>query len=367
MSQTALHSRDVSLNARLKNVLALHFHPQEGSPYWLEQAARLGFDPRDEIDCVAVLGRLGPMDGAALAQRPVEDFIPRSLLNRRKEFLMAETGGTLGRPKFAVHRADEFASAFVAPFVAAARRVHFPLGLNWLFVGPTGPHIIGKAARACATALQSPDPFNVDFDPRWARKLADQSFARDRYLKHIEAQALNVLNVQEIGVIFSTSPVLASIGAQIPPARRQKVRGIHFGGMAVSDELRARLGELFPQAIMLSGYGNTLFGVAPELHFQPAQGIDYFPHGHRLIYQIVRPNAWADRQRIPETVDYGERGQVVAHRLDETQLIVNMYERDTAIRIAPPPEAAADGFCLDGLRDPQPLVDSVIKPALGLY
>jgi hypothetical protein len=66
-------------------------------------------------------------------------------------------------------------------------------------------------------------------------------------------------------------------------------------------------------------------------------------------------------------VDYGERGQVVAHRLDETQLIVNMFERDTAIRIAPPSDAAADGFRLDGLRDPQPLVDQTIRPALGLY
>ena len=35
---------------------------------------------------------------------------------------------------------------------------------------------------------------------------------------------------------------------------------------------------------------------------------------------------------VPE----GERGQVVMNRLDETQLIVNLMERDEAERLAPP-------------------------------
>ena len=46
------------------------------------------------------------------------------------------------------------------PFVAAAARVHFPRELNWLFIGPSGPHIIGKAARACASAMGSPARYN---------------------------------------------------------------------------------------------------------------------------------------------------------------------------------------------------------------
>ena len=367
MSQAVLQARDELLGARLKKVLALHFHPQEGSPYWIEKARQLGFDPRMEVDGVEALARLGPMDDMALAVRPVEDFIPRALLGQRSELIVAETGGTLGRPRFAVHRRGEFEEAFVTPFVAAARRVGFPLGVNWLFVGPSGPHIIGKAARACAAALRSPDPFAVDFDPRWARKLPDRSFARDRYLKHIEAQALNVLNVQEIGVIFGTPTVLASLGPRIPDGRREKIRGIHFGGMVVSDELRAVLTQLFPQAVLLSGYGNTLFGVAPELRFRPAQGIDYFPHGQRLVYEVVRPGASGGSPCAWRTADYGERGQIVAHRLDETQLIVNMLERDTAIRVAAPPEAACAGFCLDGLRDPQPRTDQATTPSLGLY
>jgi hypothetical protein len=75
----------------------------------------------------------------------------------------------------------------------------------------------------------------------------------------------------------------------------------------------------------------------------------------------------SDRERIGQTVDYGQRGQVVVSRLDETQLIVNMIERDTAVRIPPLKGAAPDGFVLDGLRDPQPIMDAATRPALGLY
>ena len=179
---------------RLARIIDLHFDPRFGSPYWLEKARQLGIDARKAIQSVDDLHRLGPMDETALATRPIEEFMPQSIWERRSELIVAETGGTLGRPKFAVHRNDEFQAAFVRPFVAAARRAGFPRGENWLYVGPTGPHIIGKAARACAKAMDSPDPFAIDFDPRWAKKLPDGSFARERYLDHLESQALQVLD-----------------------------------------------------------------------------------------------------------------------------------------------------------------------------
>ena len=137
--------------------------------------------------------------------------------------------------------------------------------------------------------------------------------------------------------------------------------------MAVQAALRERLRGLFPNAAMLSGYGNTLFGVAPELHYDPATGIDYFAHGTRLVYRVVSQKINDERERWARCVDYGQRGQVLVHRLDEAQFIPNMLERDCAIRVAPPAGAARDGFLLDGLRDPQPILNAAVKPALGLY
>ena len=86
---------------------------------------------------------------------------------------------------------------------------------------------------------QSPgaaDAFTVDFDPRWAKKLPAGSFAAQRYLAHIEEQALAVLEVQNIEVLFVTPAVLSSLTERISEAKRMAIRGIHLGGMAASAE-----------------------------------------------------------------------------------------------------------------------------------
>lgn len=356
------------LTARLREVIDLHFDPVGGAPYWLERQERLRLDARREIRTLSDLAVLGPMDAGELARRPIEDFLPRAMLDRRAELILAETGGTLGPPKFAVHLADEFESAFVDPFLAAARRAGFPTGENWLYVGPTGPHIIGKAARRCAQATGSADGFCVDFDPRWVRKMPADAFSRQRYLRHIEDQTLHVLRTQHIGVLFSTPPVLESLCRRIDPDVRTGIRGVHFGGMAVSAELRARLAELLPRAVMLAGYGNTLFGMMPELAYNVETGIDYYPLGVRHVVEVVQPEGPTQTDRLRCVVPVGRRGQIVVHRLDRAQFIPNMLERDTAVRIAPLADAASDGFVLDGIRDPQPFAESSAAPAaVGLY
>jgi hypothetical protein len=164
--------------------------------------------------------------------------------------------------------------------------------------------------------------------------------------------------------------VIDGLGEQLDDARRAAIRGIHFGGMAVGAELLARLRALFPNAVMLAGYGNTLLGMAPELAAPAGEsGIHYYPHGHRLILRVVPlDGAEPDAERIPRQAAPGERGQVLAHRLDETQLIVNLLERDSARRLGAPDEKFKDaGFYLEGIADPQPLVQGASKPALGLY
>jgi phenylacetate-coenzyme A ligase PaaK-like adenylate-forming protein len=353
-------------------MLAIHFDPTSGAPYWLEVARRVDFDPRENIQNVEDLARLGPMDQEALATRPIEDFIPRSQLHHRARWIVAESGGTLGAPKFAVHRRDEFHAAFVEPFLAAARLAGFPREEPWLFIGPSGPHIIALAARACAVGLGAAEPFSVDFDPRWAKKLPEDSFALTRYRAHIQEQALRILRTQRVGVLFSTPPVIDGLGEQMEEKKRAAIRGIHFGGMAVGADLLRRLRTLFPHAVMLAGYGNTLLGMAPQLRAPQLRDVHveqppYYPHGARLILRPVPLGEAPDDERIKKQVGLGERGQVMAHRLDETQLILNLLERDTAIRVAPPAEARGDGFLQEGIGDPQPLVQGTAKPALGLY
>jgi len=350
----------------LKRILRIHFDADEGTPYWLEGQKQRGIDVIACVRTIDDLALLGPMDEAALANRPIEDFVPRAFRHCR-DYLLAETAGTLGRPKAAVHRADEFEAAFIMPFIKAAERVDFPRGCHWLFVGPTGPHIIGRAARRCAGAFGAGDAFTVDFDPRWAKKLAAGSFAAQRYLNHIEEQALRVLEVQNIGVLFATPSVLTGLAEKATTAKREAIRGIHLGGMHAPAEFMDRMGEQFPNAVILSGYGNTLFGMVPQLRYSSDTGFDYYPHGERLIVRLVPLCEEGEDPDLGARVEYGRRGQVMVHRLDEMQLLVNVLERDTAVRIEPAGDAAADGFIQDGLRDPQPIANETIKPVMGLY
>ena len=139
-----------SVEAQLHDVLEVHFDPERGAPYWLTRARELGFDPRAEIKCVADLPRLGMMDPKDLASRSLEEFLPRPLLDRRSELIIGQTGGTLGRPAWTAYLETEFHQAFVDPFLAAAEHLGFPAGGSWLYAGPSGPHIIARAADAIA-------------------------------------------------------------------------------------------------------------------------------------------------------------------------------------------------------------------------
>jgi thienamycin biosynthesis protein ThnN len=349
------------VNHRLRNILKIHFDPDQGTPYWLERQQALGLVALRDIQCTNDLARLGPMEETALAERPVEDFIPRCYAQCR-DIILAQTGGSLGRPKFAVHRLDEFETAFISPFLRAAEACAFPRACHWLFIGPTGPHVIGRAAQACARAYGRGDVYTVDFDPRWAKKLVSGSFSANRYLEHILDQALHILNTQTIEVLFSTPAVLTRLCDRLSANQRAAIRGIHLGGMTVECEFMTNLSEAFPQAVVLSGLGNTLLGMAPQLAYAPDTGMDYFIFGERLKARIVPEDK--SGLDLTQTVDYGQRGRLVWHRLDEMQLLINLVERDTAIRIEP---SQVEGFTGDGLRDPRPVVNQTLKPALGLY
>ena len=199
-STRSARSRPATTDVRLRELLALHFHPGHGSAYWLRRQHALGWDVRDRVRSPEDLWLLGPMPPEDLRRFPLRDFIPRAFHQQLARFVVGETAGTSGEPRATAYRDNEFRAAFVTPFLQAARAAGFPRGLPWLWVGPSGPHVIGKAARAVARLMDSPDPFSVDFDPRWAKKLADGSLARRRYLDHVLGQALDVLGREDVGV-----------------------------------------------------------------------------------------------------------------------------------------------------------------------
>ncbi|MCP5078000.1 MAG: hypothetical protein GY951_08090, partial [Psychromonas sp.] len=75
----------------------------------------------------------------------------------------------------------------------------------------------------------------------------------------------------------------------------------------------------------------------------------------------------SDSERLPKLVNYGEEGQVVFHRLDESFFIPNMFERDRAVRIPPTPAAGNYGVFQDGVRNPALLESCKQAVKTGLY
>jgi len=350
------HTKETGdVNKHLVETIATHFDPQWGAPYWLEVVPSLPFNPQRDVQSLQDLSRFPPFDLDQLAARPVEHFIPRRFHSDRRHIITAETGGATGPPKRTAYLRSDFQAAFVEPFVAAASLMHFPREQQWLFVGPSGPHIIGKAARACAAAMDSMDPFSVDFDPRWFRKLAAGSMGRARYLEHVLEQALRVLDTQNIGVLFSTPPVLEALGARLTATRRERITGLHLGGMAATPEFWTRLTtDWFPNAIALSGYGNTLAGVCPQV--APCEnGLPvYAPHGNRIHFDIASDGD-------------SERGKVCFHRMDAGCFLPNVLEADEASTANISSTAQAAGFHSTGLHDPRPAAQHTETRNSGLY
>jgi thienamycin biosynthesis protein ThnN len=351
----------------LESVLRVHFDPEGGAPYWLEKARERGISPHNEIRSLKDLALFGPMDEEALKDRPIEDFVPRCYWPRKSEWVIGETGGTTGRPITTVYLDEEFHQAFVYPFEVVARCRNFPRGQNWLWIGPSGPHIIGTAAIACARALGSPHPFAVDFDPRWAKKLSPRSVGFKRYFDHVLEQSLRIVETQAVRVIFSTPKVLDELKNLMPRRLREAILGIHFGGMELDRDRFQTIAESFPNAVFISGYGNTLFGMCPEFRGDPRVPLDYYPLGPRLIFQTVPldPEMTAEK-KLKNPCAVGECGQIVFSRLDRSYLILNHFERDQGELISP--SGCLEEFGL-GIRNPHALKtkESEAYVAAGLY
>jgi thienamycin biosynthesis protein ThnN len=300
-------------------ILRLHLDPSMGAPYWLERARELAIRV-EELHTFEDLLRFGEFDREAAAARPYRDFIPRHVLAESPRLILGETGGTTGAPLTSAWQHAEFATAFIDPLVNLLESRRVTSLRQWLFVGPTGPHIIGKAAEALAVATTNTDALRVDFDPRWHRKLVPGSFAATRHLEHLVEQTRTLLLREEIDALFITPSVLTRLLSEEAEALHN-LRLVHLGGQSIGPEETTRLRAALPNgAMLINGYGNSLFGCIVE----EEEAVTYrFPED-RYELRLCAPGDFA------REVNAGETGQVVSYRFDETTMLLNVVERDEA-------------------------------------
>ena len=180
----------VALDAHVREIVNWHFDPATGSPFWLDYAKKLGWDPRSEIRSFADLGKLGPFEDEWLRGGPVQRWIPKGYAG--KPTYVFETGGTTGIPKTRVAFED-----FRIDYELFSRTLpddKFPPGSNWLMLGPSGPRRLRLSVEHLAQ-FRGGICFCVDLDPRWVIKLIKKGWMDhlEAYKAHCIDQAVTIL------------------------------------------------------------------------------------------------------------------------------------------------------------------------------
>ncbi len=345
------------LDAHTREIVAWHFDPATGCPFWLEYAAKLKWDPRKEIQSYADLDQFEPFQDEWLRGGPVRRWVPKSLADR--PIYVFETGGSTGVPKGRV-QIDDFRTDYEL-FSESLSDRGFPRGADWLMLGPTGPRRL-RLALEHLCQHRGGICFHVDLDPRWVVKLV-KSARMDlmtEYRDHVINQGLTLLKSQEtIRCVFTTPKLLEALCDRIS-LRRLGITGVMCGGTQLTAQFhRFAREELLEGAIdFVPTYGNTLMGLAAPKPFDPADrySIIYYPPCPRAMIELVDP------KELTRIVEYGEMGRVRLTTLTKETFIPRFLERDEAVR-HPPCEA----FPWDGAGDVRPFSGFATPIIEGVY
>jgi hypothetical protein len=354
--QTKTAEAGVQLDAHVRDMVQWHFNPETGSPFWLEYAQKLDFDPRDKIGGYDDLKYLGHFEDEWLRGGPVRRWVPKGLADQ--PVYVFETGGSTGVPKSRINIRDFQIDYEI--FSDTLSNTGFPPGADWLMLGPSGPRRLRLAVEHLAQH-RGGICFMVDLDPRWVNKLVRAGKMRDleEYKNHVVDQGLTILKAHEnVRCVFTTPKLLEAISEKVSLAK-MGISGIFCGGTEMNAQFhRFAREELVPGIDFVPTYGNTLMGLAAFKPFDPADNysITYYPPQPRAVIQLVNPN------NPEETVGYDQTGRVMLTTLTKEFFMPRFLERDEAERARPTQRYPWDG--VENLRLFSQLQESVV---VGVY
>jgi hypothetical protein len=321
-------------DAFIQAAMAWHFDPATGSPFWVERAKTLGFDPRTDVRSHADLA-LFPNVTDELRDVAVGNLIARGYGDRPDVVAVIESGGTTGAPKSLPLMAD-FAALIAQRDVAILEHYGLSHGKSWLLFAPSGPHGAFEQGRRGAK-LYGALPFGIDMDPRWVKKeiSAGHQARADAYADHLLDQATFILRRETIGNLRLTPPILARIVRrdEMVELIRESVECIQWGGASMDADTREFYEtEIFDGVKLLGSYGTTMaLGSGGTQRFGSE-------HAAETIFDaLLSPYTTFSvrKQDSDEVVRFGERGQLVVNHVSKAFLLPNNAERDEVTRIEP--------------------------------
>ena len=337
MNTLSSEAAQAQLEAHLRETIQWHFSPETGSPFWLNWAAKAGWDPRTEIHTVADLLKFPHFEDEWLRDLQPEIWVPKAFAGR--PFNIFETGGTTGMPKQRIGW-DDYKIDY-SEFSEKISDEHFPRNHYWLMMGPTGPRRLRLAIEHLAQVRGSSCYF-IDLDPRWVKRLiTNKQFDQAKaYMEHVVDQAANILKHRKVSGLFTTPKLLEALAERLD-IWDAGIRGVFCGGTTmlpqytrfiVEEVLENRIG-FYPT------YGNTLMGLAASVPLTPEDqySITYYAPQPRAILRVVDPEHTAN------TVGYDAWGRVELTTLTREFFMPRFLERDEAIRRRPRGQYAWDG------------------------
>jgi phenylacetate-coenzyme A ligase PaaK-like adenylate-forming protein len=349
------------LDAWVREVVAWHFNPATGCPFWLEQARTLGWDPRTEIQDFSDLARFGLFDDECLRGGPVQRWIPKGLSG--EPVYVFETGGTTGIPKTRV-ACHDFRTDYEL-FSQTLPDEYFPKGANWLMLGPSGPRRLRLAIEHLAQ-YRGGICFCVDLDPRWVVKLIKKGWTEhlQAYKDHCIDQAVTILEAgHDIRCMFTTPKLLEALALRLESMntsiRKVGITGIFSGGTEFTPQWnRFAHEELLDGAYMTPTYGNTLMGLAAS----PPSG----PHdNYKITYYAPQPRAVievVDFDDPTRVVAFGESGRAKLTTLTREFFLPGFLERDEGER-----EPPCSLYPWDGISGVRPFRGFASTTTVGVY
>ena len=350
-----------ALDVHVREMVAWHFDPATGCPFWLEFAQKLGWDPRREIAHFRDLARLGPFEDEWLRGGPVQRWIPKGCAG--EPVFVFETGGTTGVPKTRVACTD-FRTDYEL-FSDTLPDAHFPKGANWLMLGPSGPRRLRLSVEHLAQH-RGGICFSVDLDPRWVVKLIKKGWSEhlEAYKAHVIDQAVTVLQAgHDIRCLFTTPKLLEALALRLESMgtsiRKIGITGIFSGGTEFTPQWnRFAHEELLDGAYMTPTYGNTLMGLAASAPTGPESNykITYYAPQPRAAIEVVD---FDDPTRV---VEYGATGRVKLTTLTKEFFVPGFLERDEGER-----EAPCEVYPWDGISGVRPFHGVAQTTTVGVY
>ncbi|MCH9032919.1 MAG: hypothetical protein IID42_00260 [Planctomycetes bacterium] len=345
------------LDAHTREIVAWHFDPKTGCPFWLDYAKTLGWDPRDKIRGYDDLDLFPPFEDEWLRGGPVRRWIPKAYEGR--PVYTFETGGSTGVPKSRIN-IEDFRIDYEL-FSETLSDDAFPKGADWLMLGPSGPRRLRLAVEHLCQH-RGGICFTVDMDPRWVVKLvkSGRMSLMHEYKNHVIDQGLTLLKAHDnIQCLFTTPKLLESLCEKVS-IRRLGIKGVFCGGTQLTAQFhRFAREELLEGAVdFVPTYGNTLMGLACHKPFDPADNysVIYYPPNPRASIEVVDPE---DSKRV---VEYGELGRARLTTLTREFFMPRFLERDEGIRHHP-----CEAYPWDGIGDVRPFSGFATPIVEGVY